>query len=201
MKKNFFKGAVLALFAMVSTAAMGQTITCTDVTIAAGGEAAATLTLTGDNVLGMQMYLSGNELDNASLKATGCEEIDGAFPGEADFGCKYKDSKKRYTITVSDKEGNKIVAGDFMKINFSAASDFAAGEYNLVLNVPEISLEGGSVKEDHADISFKLTVGSTGIEAIEVLNNAPVYNLNGMLMNGNLQKGVYVQNGKKFIVK
>ena len=45
----------------------------------------------------------------------------------------------------------------------------------------------------------------TGIEnlfaAEETVDDAPVYNLQGARVNGNLQKGIYVKNGKKFIVK
>jgi hypothetical protein len=93
-----------------------------------------------------------------------------------------------------------LTAGEFLKIIFTAKEGLAEGDYNLNLNVAEINLTEGDPVEQ-GDVAFKVTVGPTGIEAIEVINNAPVYNLNGMLMNGNLQKGVYVQNGKKFIVK
>ena len=40
-----------------------------------------------------------------------------------------------------------------------------------------------------------------GVEAIEAENGAEVYNLQGVRVNGTLQKGIYVKNGKKFIVK
>ena len=50
--------------------------------------------------------------------------------------------------------------------------------------------------------------GITGISDIEMKQNvmedenAPIYNLNGVRMNGeNLPKGIYVKNGRKFIVK
>ena len=47
--------------------------------------------------------------------------------------------------------------------------------------------------------------GSTSIQAVGLQQvsdkNAPVYNLNGARVNGALQKGVYVKQGKKFIVK
>ena len=49
----------------------------------------------------------------------------------------------------------------------------------------------------------------TGIENIEIIagnenDTQIVYNLNGQVVNGNLnnlQKGVYIKNGKKFMVK
>lgn len=48
--------------------------------------------------------------------------------------------------------------------------------------------------------------GGTGIEEIRTDKvtfnpNAPVYNLNGVRMNGTLLPGVYVKQGKKFVVK
>jgi len=58
-----------------------------------------------------------------------------------------------------------------------------------------------------ARIDVFKSVGGSGIQNIpynEVVSdqNAPIYNLNGMQMNPNtLQKGVYVKQGKKFIVK
>ena len=49
--------------------------------------------------------------------------------------------------------------------------------------------------------------GSTGIETInynKVVSdqNAPIYNLNGVQVNPNaLQKGIYIKQGKKFVVR
>ena len=53
---------------------------------------------------------------------------------------------------------------------------------------------------------FKAVGGVDGIEEVasEIVSdpNAPVYNLNGVRVNGNtLQKGIYVKQGKKFIVR
>lgn len=42
----------------------------------------------------------------------------------------------------------------------------------------------------------------TGIATVTTNENAPIYNLQGIRMNGkNLPKGIYIQGGKKFIVK
>ena len=52
-----------------------------------------------------------------------------------------------------------------------------------------------------------MTEEETGIEDVEAsesnVNNAPVYNLQGMKMLdvGNLPKGIYIKGGKKFMVK
>lgn len=196
MKKNFFKGAVLAIFAMFSTSVMAQTLSVTDATV--GDEGFATLSVDGE-IIGCQLYLSGDGIDGESLVPS-LEAIEDAYSGGSDISLsKFNTKKSRYTILVGDKE-NDVITGDFLKIKFTAKEGLAAGDYNITLAVSEINLKGAD-PIGQADLTFKVTVGGTGIEAIEVLNNAPVYNLNGMLMNGNLQKGVYVQNGKKFIVK
>jgi hypothetical protein len=87
----------------------------------------------------------------------------------------------KFKVNVGDiAEGN--YDGQFTKASYTKFSDKKKAKF------------------DDAAATFVVTA-NTGIESVSVENNAPVYNLNGMLMNGNLQKGVYVQNGKKFIVK
>ena len=46
------------------------------------------------------------------------------------------------------------------------------------------------------------TTAIKNIETIEnAANNGAIYNLQGIRVNGAAQKGIYIQNGKKFIVK
>ena len=200
MKKNFFRSAVLALFAMASTAVMGQvTVTITDVTIEAGNTATATMAFEGEGVKGFGFYV--NAIAENKITFVGCEAIEDAFAGTASAKAgKFNEKKQRTTVSVKDDDGEIMIPGDFLTLTFQAAEDVAEGEYEATIADVRPSLSDGT-EAKLGDITFKVTVGSTGIEAIEVINNAPVYNLNGMLMNGNLQKGVYVQNGKKFIVK
>lgn len=40
-----------------------------------------------------------------------------------------------------------------------------------------------------------------GIQNVKVVENAPIYNLNGMRVSNAAQKGIYIQNGKKFVIK
>ena len=43
---------------------------------------------------------------------------------------------------------------------------------------------------------------TTGIATVVTNEDAPIYNLQGIRMNGkNLPKGIYIQGGKKFMVK
>lgn len=57
-----------------------------------------------------------------------------------------------------------------------------------------------------ARVDIFKAVGASGIQTLpynEVVSdqNAPVYNLNGVQVKGALQKGIYVKQGKKFVVK
>lgn len=202
MKKNFFRSTVLALFAMFSTAVMAQdvTVSITDVTIEAGNTATATMSFTGEGVKGFGFYV--NAIAENKITFEGCEAIEDAFAGTASAKAgKFNEKKQRTTISVKDDDGEIMIPGDFLTLTFKAADDVAEGEYEATIADVRPSLSDGT-EAKLGDINFKVTVGATGIEAIKLIeNNAPVYNLNGMLMNGNLQKGVYVQNGKKFIVK
>ena len=52
--------------------------------------------------------------------------------------------------------------------------------------------------------TYKGFTPATGIEAIQTVKaaeNAPIYNLNGVRVANAAQKGIYIQNGKKFVVK
>ena len=55
--------------------------------------------------------------------------------------------------------------------------------------------------EDIADVEFGVNQDTTGINVIEgTSTNAPVYNLNGVRVE-KASKGLYIQNGKKVVVK
>ena len=77
------------------------------------------------------------------------------------------------------------------------------------LHVPASSIEDYKATTPWSSFGkiVALTEEETGIEDIAVedvnVNNAPVYNINGMKMQDvdNLPKGIYIKNGKKFVVK
>lgn len=93
----------------------------------------------------------------------------------------------------------------------STKSDAFADSYveYATLHVPDASI--GDYKATAPWSGFgkiiALTEEETGIEDIVVedvnINNAPVYNINGMKMQNtdNLPKGIYIKGGKKFMVK
>lgn len=118
-----------------------------------------------------------------------------------------------FSVSQSKDGSWKMLEYDMDNTEYSAAEgevikfkvnvgDIAEGEYEGSFTKASYTKASDKKKAKFDDATVKFVVGAnTGIESVSVENNAPVYNLNGMLMNGNLQKGVYVQNGKKFIVK
>lgn len=208
MKKNFLKSAFVAVFAMVSTSALADNeFKIADFSIAPGG--------TAEMVIGFESSLTDiRSYEFKFVKPDGLEfsdpvQIDEAFDGgTADFNFSYASKKNRYTFGLTEKDGEVILPGDFAKLKVTAAEDLAEGEITLEITNCEVTYGAGGNKNvtldpAPADFTVKITVAKdTGIESATVeQNNAPVYNLAGMLMNGNLQKGIYVQNGKKYIVK
>ena len=77
----------------------------------------------------------------------------------------------------------------------------AAVGLNIPVGKAYVELDAATAKfiGDELDIAYG---EPTGIETInaQLDDNAPIYNLNGVRVN-KLQKGVYIQNGHKFIVK
>jgi hypothetical protein len=108
----------------------------------------------------------------------------------------------RYRVQLGGANED-FLDGDVM-CTFKLTAGEAEGDFELIMDGCAL----GQVKDDvvykyampKTTFTVKVTK-DTGIESVSVENNAPVYNLAGMLMNGNLQKGIYVQNGKKYIVK
>lgn len=74
----------------------------------------------------------------------------------------------------------------------------AKDAYNYYLPVNDTAIHSARV------FTYKGFTPATGIEAIQTVKaseNAPIYNLNGVRVANAAQKGIYIQNGKKFVVK
>jgi hypothetical protein len=58
-------------------------------------------------------------------------------------------------------------------------------------------------KENASKLNIVINGETTSIDAIDgkAISNDAIYNLNGVRMSGKLQKGIYIQNGKKIVVK
>ena len=71
-----------------------------------------------------------------------------------------------------------------------------AGKYNILFKFnPNATFENGY----HVDCVVTTTTGIQNVKADD-LKNATIYNLQGVRMQ-NVQKGLYIVNGKKVVVK
>ena len=106
----------------------------------------------------------------------------------------------------------KAASGELIRITLEAASDVKVGEYEAKITDIDMDNEAANLMQSNgwssktwADIPFTIKVGTeTGINEIEAAEdwNGPVYDLNGRKINGKpAQKGVYIKNGKKVVVK
>ncbi len=80
------------------------------------------------------------------------------------------------------------------------------GAYRAYMSVAYVSSDPGSPKQAPAlfTISFPGVDGTTDIKAVDrpIVEDGVIYNLQGVRMNSdNLPKGIYIKNGKKFVVK
>lgn len=122
----------------------------------------------------------------------------------SNFSFKKNKRQKAYVAALTNISEDKyyITGNDGEIFNFTVTADAGMAEGEVTLNVTKVVVLDGTNELTASFDAIKINVTTdTGIESVSVENNAPVYNLAGMLMNGNLQKGIYVQNGKKYIVK
>lgn len=130
------------------------------------------------------------------------EPVDNPQEGEPDM--KYVNNA---TMTASiDETDNSIVVIKFQGINFSADKNFeisfGKGAFGTVKWAEE------DYCEDQANAEFREIFNPVqvvaGIDQITIGNDSEsaVYNLQGVRVNtGNLPAGVYISNGRKFVVK
>jgi len=91
---------------------------------------------------------------------------------------------------------------NYGKIYILSGGVFKKAKNGLTMPVGKAYFELPEATARIANEELEIVNGeATGIQNVNVENeNAPVYNLNGVRVN-KLQKGVYIQNGHKFIVK
>ena len=95
------------------------------------------------------------------------------------------------------------------KVPSTNSNAFGSDVRDATLHVPAESIEDYKATTPWSRFGkiVALTEEETGIENIEAenanSNDAPVYNLQGMKMQNtdNLPKGIYIKNGKKYMVK
>ena len=120
--------------------------------------------------------------------------------GENVHTCQYSDktaSGEGWQLLVYSSELTKFTAdeGGAMKLTLTADASFKGGKAqfkNIIFTDPKTTLADGA--------EFTLAE-ATGISSINAESaNAPIYNLQGVQVK-DATKGVFIQNGKKYIVK
>ena len=138
--------SLLSLFCATASA-QNVTMSVTDVSLLAGQTASATVSMDFDEdaleVIGCQLFLSGESLDGENIALKSISAVEDAFESGADLGLsKYNTKKNRYTITVSDKELEPMYSGEFLKLNFQVGEDVPVGTYTMTLTPAEVNLRG-----------------------------------------------------------
>ena len=204
MKKIKFFAAVVA--AMIYGNASAQTITASDVSIAAGGTADVTFTITSESkaalaefdlVLPEGITIAYDEDNEDYVYAKGADMTNNNHV----VNISKKESGAFYVLVYHSK-GNefKAATGDYLTITLQADATAVSGTATMkkVLLVAKDESKMNTVDET----TFAITVGGTdginGINAAE--NDGAAYNLAGQKVGKNY-KGIIVKNGKKTLVK
>ena len=100
--------------------------------------------------------------------------------------------------TLSPVNGAFVLGQSNGKAGFYNYTAPAMGAFKAYL--PKTTADGDQVRVKSIQFPGGETTAINDIESIAEDKNAPIYNLNGQRVT-NPTKGVYIQNGKKFIVK
>ena len=104
-----------------------------------------------------------------------------------------------------DKDSNHPAVKDLADLSTKVQTEVNLIENTCTIRTGTTCIPLYRVSDAIGRIDVYSPVGSdTGIEAIQTVKaaeNAPIYNLNGVRVANAAQKGIYIQNGKKFVVK
>ena len=167
------------------------------------------------------------KIEGNNFKMTRIDEEDGVIPANTPVVLKYvkgyEESKKAVFLEISSSE-KEAVAEENNDLRGTFADTYVTDDsYVLGMVDDEVGFytatknqqEGASWLNNGFKAYLPKTVGSnvqalrfdfggetTGVDAVEVVKpNAPIYDLSGRRVLSTVKGGVYIQNGKKFIVK
>ena len=155
------------------------------------------------------------EVYTASFGQTGVKltPITGVIPANTGVVIEATAGKYNFAITTSKETASSDLIGNIATENVDASKaayilgNSTAGVGFYKLNSEDRTIKGGRayyVAPSGEAAAFLFNGTTTGIEAIEAaLNdvNAPIYDLSGRKVANAIKGGVYIKNGKKFIVK
>ena len=134
----------------------------------------------------------------------------------------YSETPATYTFTVKSEQVQPIEGNDLVgtvattlvnqnayvlgikegEVGFYKATTTGQAEGTFLNNHHKAYLPASAVTSGVKALRFKFDEETTAIETVETENaNAPIYDLSGRRILNTVKGGIYIQNGKKFIVK
>lgn len=155
------------------------------------------------------------EVYTASFGQTGVKltPITGVIPANTGVVIEANAGKYNFAITTSEEKGTSDLIGNIATENVDASKaayilgSSTAGVGFYKLNSTDRTIKGGRayyVAPTGEAPAYLFNGATTGIDAIKAALNdvhAPIYDLSGRKVANAVKGGVYIKNGKKFIVK
>lgn len=155
------------------------------------------------------------EVYTASFGQTGVKltPITGVIPANTGVVIEATAGKYNFAITTSEEKGTSDLIGNIATENIDASKaayilgNSTAGVGFYKLNSTDRTIKGGRayyVAPTGEAPAYLFNGATTGIDAIKAALNdvhAPIYDLSGRKVANAVKGGVYIKNGKKFIVK
>ena len=107
------------------------------------------------------------------------------------------DGAMRFLVSNTDNTPFTATAGDMLKITFNVDAAFTGGDVK-VANAVIAFADGSKEMPEAVTTTMMETTGINDVKAESA--NAPIYNLQGVQVK-EATNGVFIQNGKKYIVK
>ena len=124
---------------------------------------------------------------NLTVSNTDAADLEGALAGTVAKTLVTKEAGAYYVLGVKDE-----VVGLYNPVIGEDDTKFYNAGHKAYWYIPSVS----------QTIGFRFGGETTAIDAVEVENtNAPIYDLSGRRVLSTVKGGIYIQNGKKFIVK
>ncbi len=199
--KKFLLAIACLMTAMTGFAQDALTVKNTVITAGEAGTLSVELTNPGAQYIACQFDLdvpAGVTINKGRSYALGTSytvpsRAEGFLVGITEQGTNH------YRVTMYNNDNYDFLekSGEILVINITASADFKGGDgkiYEIVLT----NADRQSYKPEAANFTIGETTGISSINAEE--NGGAVYNLAGQKVN-NAQKGLFIKNGKKFVVK
>lgn len=197
---------VAAVATMIAGSMNAQTITANDVEIEAGKTAEVTFTITAETKAAIAEFKldlpEGIAIQYDEDEDDYVYELGGDMTVKTHAATIKKQTSGAYYVLVSNSSGKEFKAesGDYLTVTLEASETAVSGEAKM----RDIILGNLAAQQMNTveEATFKITVPVTeGISDVKADGSkAPVYNVAGQRVE-NAQKGLYIQNGKKVIVK